>query len=198
MRKRCPAERTNVVNIGASWNKYGFVISLLSTVLNDSRGFKDFLTTWSKFCGWRMSSQKWNAVSARRTSLVADRDRCFWTMGNDGAGGVVSRVAEWDRISRLGVVTGEREGILGENGKSGRWAGVLCWGGIIWAGLSGRVIFFSPFGWGKDGVWDCVCVSVWVAFLYFSPLLQLLSPHYPYAVLNSWNNPYLHLFLYFL
>ena len=39
-------------------------------------------------------------------------------MGNDGAGGVVSRVAEWDR--RLGDVTGESEGVLGENGKSGR------------------------------------------------------------------------------
>ena len=52
-------------------------------------------------------------------------------MDDDGAGGVVSLVAEWDRISKLGVVIGESGGVLGESGKSGRCAGILCGGGII-------------------------------------------------------------------
>ena len=63
-------------------------------------------------------------MSARRTSFEADRDRC--TVDDDDAGGVVSLVTEWDRISNFGIVMGESEGDLGESGKSERCAGVVC------------------------------------------------------------------------
>ena len=79
-------------------------------------------------------------MKARRTSLEGDRDRSFGVIGDDDALGVVSLVTEWDRKSILGVVMGEREGDLGESGKSERCAGVFCvfcGGGMICAGRSG-------------------------------------------------------------
>ena len=69
-------------------------------------------------------------MSARRTSVEANCDRCF----DDDAGSVVALVTEWDRESSLGVVMGEREGDFGESGKSLISVGVFfgcCGGGII-------------------------------------------------------------------
>ena len=125
-----------------------------------------------------MSSQKWYAVSARRTSFEVDRDRCFCTLDddNDDAGGVDSLVADWERRSKLGVVIGESEGVLGESGKSERCAAVLCGGGMIWAGR----MFFSPFGWGEEGVWDCFAFT-WGGFFicFFFPFLSYWVPTIP-------------------
>ena len=52
-------------------------------------------------------------MSARRTSVEADCERCFVD-----SGGVVVLVTEWDREISLGVVMGESEGDFGESGKS--------------------------------------------------------------------------------
>ena len=61
-----------------------------------------------------MSWQKGNAFRARRSSVEADRDRCFVSIG-DEVGGVGSLATEWDRESSFGVEIGER-GDLGESG----------------------------------------------------------------------------------
>ena len=108
-------------------------------------------------------------MSARRTSFEADRDRCFCTLDDDDdAGGVVSLVAEWERISKLGVVIGESEGVLGESGKSERCAGVLCEGGMISAGR-----IFSPPLVGARRVFEIVLLFLGVAFLcFFFPFLS--------------------------
>ena len=67
-----------------------------------------------------MSSQKYKAVKARRTSLKANLARCliFDDDDDDDDCGVEFLVAEWDRESSLGVEMGEREGNVGDRGVS--------------------------------------------------------------------------------
>ena len=135
-----------------------------------------------------MSSQKWYAVSARRTSFEVDRHSCFCTLDDDDDGGVDSLVADWERMSKLGVVIGESEGVLGESGKSERCDGVLCGGGMIWAGW----MFFSPYGWGEEGVLDCFAFSWGGFFICFSPFLSYWVPTIPtsfqiYGVIHRFN-----------
>ena len=70
-------------------------------------------------------------MSACRTSVEADCDRCFVY---DTGGGAVALVTEWDREISLEVVMGEREGDFRESGKSLISVGVFfgcCGGGII-------------------------------------------------------------------
>ena len=83
---------------------------------------------------------------ACRTSVDADRDRCFVGIDDD-AGGV-----EWHRVSSLGVVMGKREGDFGEIGKS-VGSGVVffsfCGEGMICAGRcggAGDLVIFFPLG----------------------------------------------------
>ena len=132
-----------------------------------------------------MSWQSWNAVKARRTSFEADRDLGLSSVDDDDAAAVGdSLVTDCARVSSLGVVMGESEGDLGESMKSERCPAVFwcfCGGGMIWVSLS---IFFSPFSWGCECVWDCVFVSCVGHLICFSPPPQLPSPHYPFAFLN--------------
>ena len=59
-----------------------------------------------------MSSQNWKAVSARWTSMEADRDCCFCPVDDDAAAVGDSLVTEWEHRSIFGVVIGEGEGDL--------------------------------------------------------------------------------------
>ena len=55
---RLPAERTNVVNIGASLNRYGLVMSFSSIFLSERNGFNVGFNRRSR-CGFsNVSSQK--------------------------------------------------------------------------------------------------------------------------------------------
>ena len=136
------------------------------------------------------------ASRARRTSLEADFARCL------DVDGIVSVVAEWDRLNILGVEIGEREGNVGERGVSVGWVGVFsCYGSeMIWAGrwdwTDVLVLLFFSFGchWERisDCEWDCVfffCCwdGLGVAFYNVSfpslPLLMIL--HCPPSFLNS-------------
>ena len=66
-----------MVNIGASLNMEGIVMSLLFIFLNERNGFNEFFKMWSWLGFSKMSSQKRKAVIAWRASVEAERALVF-------------------------------------------------------------------------------------------------------------------------
>ena len=112
---RLPADRTNVVTMGAPLNRYGFETSLWLIVFIVMRGFKVFFRWWSMVGDSNVSEQKLKPFNACWTSFETDFVR-FLMLDDDDDVGVGSLVSEWERENSLGVEIGERKGSVGERG----------------------------------------------------------------------------------